>query len=292
LRAVLSFYEVLEVESGKSITLRDVVTSGEVVVTEKTASKTAQRGDIFLARVVQLDGLAVLDGCAPIAFPPLEKAPIIDLRNKILKCHPTITAELLREHHAEILRIYHSTAERLLNPKMPKLANTDGDPLAFCRVTYEIPSPQKAFAALRHLSLGHTESELLQDSKFDSAGNLVSVDLPWLKAGNRQMPWQNTTLGMIRIDGERLVTEVNSEQRARRFRRIADTKLHTGSRHLSTVIESADAAIEAYSRERTRRAEEEEGDLNERPEIQELLREQLAEYYRRWLEIPVPALSG
>ena len=71
---------------------------------------------------------------------------------------------------------------------MPKLANTDGEPLAFCRVIYEIPSPRGAFNALRHLSLGQTESELLEDAQFDSARNLISIEFPWLKAGNRQMP--------------------------------------------------------------------------------------------------------
>ncbi len=291
LRAALSFFEVLGTQAGESIALRDVLTGEEVVVTEKTASKAAQRGDIFLARVVRVDGLAVLDGCAPIAFPPLEKGRIIDLRNQILDRHTMIAPEVLREHSPQILEIYHSTAERLLNPKMPKLENTDGEPLAFCRVTYEIPSPRAAFDALHRLSLGQTESELLEDAKFDSEGELVSVELPWLKAGNRQMPWKNTSLGMIRIDGKRLVTEVNSEQRAKRFRRIADGKLPAGSRHLSTVIESAEAAIEAYSRDHPRPSEE-VSELNERPEIQALLRDQLTDYYRRWLDIGVPALGG
>lgn len=292
LRSALSFFEVLEVESGESITLRDVLIGHEVVVTEKTASRTAQRGDIFLARVAELEGLAVLDACAPIAFPPLEKAPIIDLRNQILRTHSMLTPEVVREHQREVLQIYHSTADRLLNPTMPKLANTDGEPLAFCRVTYEISSPGGAFDALRHLSLGQTQSELLEDAKFDSAGNLISVQFPWLKRGNRQMPWRNTSLGMVKIDGQRLVAEVNSEQRARRFRRIADSKLPAGSRHISTVIESAEVAIETYSREHSSRARENERDLHEQPEIQALLREQLTEYYRQWVDIGVPALGG
>lgn len=292
LRSALSFFEVLEVDSGESITLRDALTGREFVVTERTGSRTAQRGDIFLARVAELDGLSVLDACAPIAFPPLEKAPIIDLRNQILRAHSPLTVELVREHHGEILQIYHSTVDRLLNPKMPKLANTDGEPLAFSRVTYEIPSPREAFNALRHLSLGQTESELLEDARFDPAGNLVSVELPWLKAANRQMPWRNTSLGVVRIDGERLVAELNSEQRARRFRRIADSKLPAGSRHLSTVIESAQAAIEAHSRERPNRVADAEGDLDDQQEIQALLRDQLTQYYRQWIDIGVPALGG
>ncbi len=291
LRAAMSFFEVLEVEQGESIGLRDVLTGDEVVVTEKTASKTARPGDIFLARVTRLDGLAVLDGCAPIVFPPLEKGHVIDLRNQLLKGKGRITSEVLREHCREILAVYHSTTERLLNAKMPELANTDGEPLAFCRVTYEVPSARAAFAALRHLALKQSDSDLLEGATFDAGGELQSVELPWLKKGNKQIPWRNTTLSVIRIDGRRVVAEVNSEPRARRFRRIADAKLPEGSSHVSTVIESVQAALEARAREHTRPSDKDEN-LNEPPEIQALLRDQLRVYYRHWLDIGVPALGG
>lgn len=191
-----------------------------------------------------------------------------------------------------MLEIYHSIADRLLNPKLPTLVNTDGDLLAFCRVTYEVPSPRAAFEALRHLSLGHTDAELLADASFDQAGELVSVELTWLKAGNARMDWKMTSLGNIKIEGRRLIAEVNSERRARRFRKIAEHALPpAGCRHLSTVVESAEVALESYVREHPDGPPNED-DLSHNPEVQALLRETLLKHYRSWLDLKIPSLNG
>lgn len=288
--AAFSFLEILEVRPGIGFSIQDTLTGWRGDVTEKTASQTVRQGDILPARAVRLDDLVVLDGCAPIAFPPLEKLQIIELRNKILKANPVIAAHVLRDYRIEILEIYQSIAERLLNPKMPKLANTDGDPLAFCRVSYEIPSPRGAFESLRHLSLGHTEAELLENATFDNANELLSVELPWLKAANARMVWKNTNLGSIKIEGPHLIAEVNSERRAQRFRKIADKALPAGSRYVSTVMESVDVALDAYQREHPGGSVKD--DLNNQPEVQALLRQTLTDYYRSWLEMTIPSLNG
>ncbi|PZR88957.1 MAG: hypothetical protein DLM67_19580 [Candidatus Nephthysia bennettiae] len=289
--ATFSFHDVFEVAPGRGFTLQDALTGWRGHVTEKTASQRVQPGDILFARVVHLDELAVLDGCAPMAFPPLEKGTIIELRNRIVRANPGITADVLRDYRLELLETYHSTAERLLNPKMPTLANTDGDPLTFCRVTYEIQSPRAAFEALLHLSRGHTKAELLADAIFDDVGELVSVELPWIKGGIARIAWKNTSLGRIKLDGTRLTAEVNSEQRARRFRRIADKVLPAGSRHLTTVMESAEAKLEAYEREHPEGGPAKD-DLNGSPEVQALLRRTVMDYYHDWVDMKIPALNG
>src|SRR6266446_4064407 len=54
---------------------------------------------------------------------------------------------------------------------------------------------------------------------YDSAGAITAAELTWIKAGNRQhKEWDNTTLGTLRLNGARLVVEVNS---ARRRDRVA-----------------------------------------------------------------------
>ena len=234
--------------------------------------------------------MTVLDGCAPIAFPPREKAPIIELRKHIRKLNRAVTAAVLNDYGLEMLEVYHSTADRLLNPRIPVLANTDGDLLAFCRVTYEIPSARAAFEALRHLSLGHSEADLLADAKFEKNGELTAVEIPWLRKGNSRMAWEVTSLGRIQIEGRRLVAEVNSEERGKRFRKIADEVLPAGSRHLSTVLESVEAAVEAYRQEHP--AGPPKNDLNEQPEVKTLLEEHLRAHYRAWPDMKLPALKG
>jgi len=88
---------------------------------------------------------------------------------------PRLNTEVLKEYGLEMLQIYHDTADRLLNPSLPVLQNTDGDPLIFCRVTYEITSARAAFDALRHLSLDHAEADLLADATLDDDGDVVAV---------------------------------------------------------------------------------------------------------------------
>ncbi len=288
--SVFSFLDVLDVRPGSRLTMRDVLTGWEGAVVEKTASQMVRTGDILFARVVSLDGLTILDGCAPIAFPPVEKAPIIELRKFVRKRNSKITAGDLRDYRLERLEAYHSIADRLLDPPKPVLQNTDGDPLAFCRVSYEVPSARAAFDALRDLSLGSTEAELLAEASFDQRGELETVEIPWLGIGHEKLPWEYTGLGQIRIEGRRMVAEVNSEARAEMFRAIADRRLPDGSRYLSTVVESVDAALEAYREEHPEGPPE--TDLDKNPEAQAVLKEHLRAHYRAWPDMRLPALNG
>lgn len=289
LGSVFSFVDVLTVSPGTGFTMRDSLTGLESTVVEKTASKTVQKGDILFANIVSLDGLSILEGCSQIAFPPLEKAAIIQLRKRIHKANPTVTADVLRDFGFEKLEIYHATVRRLLNPTLPVLQNTDGDPLIFCRVTYTITSVGAAFDALRPLSLDHSEADLLAEATFDDGGQLLAVEIPWLKKGNAKMAWQTISLGRIQIEGERLVAEVNSEERGKLFRTLADELLPEGCRHISTVLESVEAALKAHRRDQPQQSEE---DLNDRPEVKALLADHLRAHYRAWPRMKLPALNG
>ena len=100
----------------------------------------------------------------------------------------------------------------------------------------------------------------------------------------------STILGRILIDGRRLVAETNSERRAKLFRKTAEGLLSPGSRHLSTVLESVEAALEAY------RADNPSGrpvreDCSDLPEVQALLSEQMRSHYRAWTRMKIPALK-
>ncbi len=293
LDSAFTFLDVLTVSPGTGFTMRDSITGLESTVVEKSASQTVRKGDILFAKIVTVDGLSILDGCAPIAFPPLEKAAIIELRKGILRANDKVTALVLKDYGMEMLEIYHSTAERLLNPKQPVLQNTDGDPLMFCRVTYEITSARAAFEALRHLAIDHSEADLLADATFETGGDLRTVEVPWVRKGKAKMTWQKTSLGRIQIEGKRLVAEVNSEQRGKQFRELAEELLPAGCRHLSTVLEPVQAALEAYRREHPKADEDEDGeDLNNRPEVKALLAEHMRSHYRAWPKMKLPALKG
>ena len=146
--AAFSFHDVVAVHPGRGFVLRDIFCGDEVEVAERSGSQCAQVGDILYAKVVRIDSLAMIDGCTSIAFPPIEKAEILDLRTAMLESYPELTPEILKDWDGELRDLYFDIAERALNPQLPGLQNTDGDTLLFHKLHFHIPSPRAAFDAL------------------------------------------------------------------------------------------------------------------------------------------------
>ncbi|MGQ0653212.1 MAG: hypothetical protein ACT4P4_13255 [Betaproteobacteria bacterium] len=63
-----------------------------------------------------------------------------------------------------LIALYGELGARLFSRKMPEIRNTDGDAFSPRRVVFEVPSAQDAFDALKHLALGQTDAELLEDA--------------------------------------------------------------------------------------------------------------------------------
>ena len=61
-----SFYDVSACEPGRGFTLRDIFTGEQCRVSERSASGSVHDGDVLFATVVRLDGLALLEACAPV----------------------------------------------------------------------------------------------------------------------------------------------------------------------------------------------------------------------------------
>ncbi len=294
--APFSFHEIVSCQPGADFRLRDILTGEERDVTERSGSRNARRGDVMFAKVVPIEHLALIDGCAQVVIPPEAKGPVLELRRKLREAGVALTPPLLREYVLELFETYHAIAEPLLNPRMPELQNTDGEVLSFHRIVYDIDSPQAAFDALKELALDATAEELLARAERDAQGTLRKLEFGWLKRGNAQHPeWENTVLGNIAIEGTTLTVEVNSRRRADQFRELADKLLLGRARYRSTVVEATKAMLEKARRERSpedeaRRAKNEA--LNSRPEVQAALRQHLEGHYAAWPEMKLPALGG
>ncbi len=106
-KAPLSFHEVLRCDPGRGARLRDVMTGQEFEVTEHSASRSLQRGDIVFGQVVEISGHALLEASGPFAIPPLHKASIVELRARISSAGDLIASESLRDFDFETLELYH-----------------------------------------------------------------------------------------------------------------------------------------------------------------------------------------
>jgi len=293
LATTFSFHEVVATRPGHSLQLHDLLTGTEQAVTEREASQYVQAGDILFARIVRLGSLAVIDGCSPTVIPPIEKAPILDLRNFMRRQPLDTDLDRLRECRFELLDTYHEITERLHQPAMPELTNTDGDPFRFHTLTFEIDSPRTAFDALKDLALDTGEDELLQDADLDEQGALARVEFPWLQRGNKQHGhWDNTVQGHITIDGDRLTAEVNSETRAEAFRELVEQRLGDAARHRGTTVQSPTAALDDVDPDVEAAAAQSQAELLEDPAVRQAVGDMLEKHYASWPDERMPALDN
>jgi hypothetical protein len=297
LTAPFTFFEVLACDPGTGMTLRDVMTQEEHAVTERGASQGMQPGDLLFGQLASVDGLTMLEAFNGFAIPPMEKAPIIELRAEIASAHPVITYQVLRNWDFELFDLFHEIADRLYNPRLPKLQNTDDEPFSPHKLVFDLnAAPQVAFDALKHLALDEWDEDLLADATRDSEEKLTRVRFSWKKRGNKKHAgWDNTVLGSIEIDGTRLIAEVNSEARANAIRKKIETALGKGVRYRASEIQSPErmlADLRAAGGLRDGAASRESDRLAEIPEVRAKISEMMAAHWEHWVEQPLPILGN
>jgi hypothetical protein len=295
-----SFFAVTGVVPGKSLGLRDIFLDRTFTVKEAQASATLRRGDIIFARVVPLDGQAIVVGMAPTAIPPRGHTRLLDIRDEI-KAEMRdegfeLNVESLREWDLEMREAYFSAAEFLANRPRPELQNTDGDPISFVKLYFELEcSAQEAFDGLRSLAL--YQEGILEDATRDENGNLLEVNFDWMRKGNKKhKSWDNTVLGSLTIKGNALTVEVNSEKRSTKIQSEITKRLGKRATFKRAVHESADAKLEEMQAQSGTPAFEqalkEQEEFASRPEVQAIVKAQMEAHWEGWYNEPVPALQN
>lgn len=107
----LSFYEVLPYESEKALSCRDVLIGREYKAFGGTATESLKIGDIVYARLVEIDGISLLEVIAPVVFPAAFKSTILNFRELILEGAPVPTEEgharqFLEDRELELRKTY------------------------------------------------------------------------------------------------------------------------------------------------------------------------------------------
>lgn len=288
-----SFHEVIDCRPGHGFGLRDVLLGTEVEAIEKRGSQFVEPGDLLFAKVVAIEGIALVEGMGPVAIPPARKPAIIELRKQLGTQESLFGVETLREFDLELRSLFLDIADAQLNPPLPELQNTDGDPLELHTLIYDLDSPDEAIARLADLAAGVAEPDVERDAE----GGLVHAEIIWARRGNRmQKSWDNTTLGHLRIEGKRLSAEVNSAKRAARLSKLIEQRLGETARARPSIVQSVQSMLDrepAPQEEAQRlRRDEEQAELAARPEVQAAMREHLRRHYRNWIDEKIPALGN
>lgn len=289
-----SFFVVEAVLAGRALDIKDILTGRRFHVLEQSASRTLHAGDVLFTRIVTAAGGSIMIGACPWVIPASWHIPIIDTRER-LRPKRLLTRNELFDYDLEIRQAYHEIVDALLHPKPPVLQNTDGDPLELTTLTYEL-AVSVAEAVERLTPLATLRGDVYRaDEVHDAAGALTTATLTWIKAGNRHHKgWDNTTLGTLRLDGSRLVVEVNSARRRRRIDKEIVKCLGSAATLVDTTITDAADALE---RRRKPRSVEPlhlvtPADSPRPPELEAIEAELARKHWDTWLDTKVPALGN
>jgi uncharacterized protein len=98
-----SFHEVLDVEPGRRLRLRDFLLETELEVFEQEGSETLRVGDVIYSRVVNYNGVALIVDMGSIAVPSMEASRI---RERMLEDSREPTPAILRAMDTSLRELY------------------------------------------------------------------------------------------------------------------------------------------------------------------------------------------
>jgi len=155
--AWLAVWEVIAVDPGTSLTLRDLLSGETRHVGEVSGSQTLVVRDALLARVVDHDDGALLCGSHPRPLPPFDAAEVVRRARGRLRRKRAVPVERLREaaFGSYLIRRWEDAMVELdVRSSIPlELRNTDGDPLLLTTDHFAItpdarPTIERQLAAL------------------------------------------------------------------------------------------------------------------------------------------------
>jgi hypothetical protein len=282
--------EVADIQKGESITVRDLFTGEVLTVPDRSLSETASPNYLTLAQVVDHGGRLHFEAVGALCLPPLEKIKILEIRKHLFK-GKDCPRHQLDDLDLAFIGFYLEMLEDSQDGEMPVLHNTDGQMIEFVKLTWEISSAHEAYQALKPLNV-LAESDADNEVVVDSAGQIISAHIGWSKLGNDKIKsFDNTLLGHINISERRVEAEVNSRERAQLLRTEVEKRLPRAAflqQSKSTSVESMMKTAKPPSPEE--RAEMER--MENLPEVQAIKRKFAEDYWKAWLDEPIPALGG
>lgn len=277
--STMRLYEIEDLRPGESLDLRDVVENTRVTVQERAGSRGLHRFDWIATRVVTVgaSGKPELEGV--LQFPPALQGPLrehlVKLKALFLDEHPDAAVEDFYRTMPPVL--HEAWARAILDPYLPPMATTDGEVMVFTTVRFRVLDADALTAAL------------------DGAAGLERQgERPkwhWVGPNSKGAP---IILGFLGLGGETLELETNSVERGQKGRALIEAAAGSAVRHQATSHEDAQQATKRELRRRRAEGPNEGRDETGIPaELREaLMLDHLAQHYREWLDIPVPALDG
>lgn len=145
----LSIWEVLEVDRGRGILLRDLLAVRDIFVHEVKGSMSTAPHMIVLCRVVESRGAALIAGLYPQPLPPLQGMNVVSRVRATIKRKGVVPLDVLRQPDTAmtITRMWDEAVHTLMTRGMPELRNTDGDEVLMTTERYRFDPSRRAEVA-------------------------------------------------------------------------------------------------------------------------------------------------
>ena len=309
--SVVSLYEVVDVDPGRSVTVRDLILGGEAVtVIEKLGSQSLARWDRLAARIVTVNGKEhFTGGILPFrheasqellaVFDEMAERMKEELLEVAKETGDDSTVELESVRRLIVLGLpcapifsEHWTIDAVmrLQAPLPELRNSDNEAVVFSEVRFPVAGDEAKVAALLDGIEAFEREEggearwawLSPGSPFDR----MDGDREEPPAAEEEDIIRMTSLGGIELESGALVLTVNSQERAERGRDLLASRL--GDLVGSPLISHQDP--EQAMAQYTGHAEDAPGIPPE--EAARIIHAHLDKHYRRTLDEPMPMLDG
>ncbi len=292
-----SFYAVIDVTVGKSLTLKDIFLKSTVMVKELQASNTLKTGDIMFTRVLSMDGQSICVGVFPMIIPSHFHTELLDIRDEMIGDVGDLNSHKLAYELEDSMReILLEFLEEMLDPPKPQMCNTDGDPIILCSLSYSLDcGPEEACKALLPMALRKKPDDFLLDAQRNKKTGMISkIEFPWIKRGNKKHEhWETTIFGNIVIKKNKMTIDTNSENRAKKAEKLIARYLGDKATLLRLKKQTLQQASKQKSRGTTKI--EPTSDLTPEsmpPEVLAKIEEHFRQHWIAWLDLPVPALNN
>jgi hypothetical protein len=254
-----SLFEIEKIHRGAGFELRDLASGDHPKVSEVSGTYQLRPKQLFYAWLMPVGDRIEMVG--PSCLVP-DHARTAVLRR---------IGEAPHERGTELAAlVYQAVSRGVRELPLPKLNNTDGDELVFCKAHYAIDDAAAVRARLVH-----------------APGLEVDEDgFRWTGATTVPGFGGSVALGRIIVDGRELVLETNSRQRLERGKRRLTDCCGPLIRHRADSVQSVESLMREPRSERSAQPELP-------PEVQaEVIGSSLRDAYASWVEHPLPALDG
>jgi len=272
--ARFSIYRIAAIEPGRNLTLEDLLFGGSVVVADRLLSESAEVGYCLAGAAYPVGDFTFF----VITGPPLGSGEVLPalryLEGQGLEPTPEgigATSHLFGRLWSWLER------ERAARPRVPQMANFDGDPLLLHTAHYAVTDEAAARRALK----------ARPDLDCNDADGVYVWQLPATKRA-RQMPGDGPVSGGRLLFGSgEMILETNSTERFRRARAWLDLIPGISFSRFETQSpeEIAEAAADAPRREKVPLSPP-------TPEALEATQRMFDEHYLKWIDERIPALGG